>query len=43
MFIDFTEVTLEAGKGGKGSVHFRRENLFQKVAQMEEMVVVVDI
>ena len=25
MFIDFTEVELTAGKGGRGSVHFRRE------------------
>ena len=25
MFIDFTEVELIAGKGGRGSVHFRRE------------------
>ena len=30
MFIDFTEVTLEAGKGGKGSVHFRREKFVPK-------------
>ena len=25
MFIDFTEVELIAGNGGRGSVHFRRE------------------
>ena len=30
MFIDFTEVTLEAGNGGKGSVHFRREKFVPK-------------
>ena len=30
MFIDFTEVALEAGKGGKGSVHFRREKFVPK-------------
>ena len=30
MFIDFTEVALEAGKGGKGSVHFRREKFVSK-------------
>ena len=32
MFIDFTKVELTAGKGGKGAVHFRRENLFRKEA-----------
>ena len=30
MFIDFAEVALEAGKGGKGSVHFRREKFVPK-------------
>jgi len=30
MFIDFTEVELSAGKGGKGSVHFRREKFVPK-------------
>ena len=30
MFIDFTVVALEAGKGGKGSVHFRREKFIPK-------------
>ena len=30
MFIDFTEVELSAGKGGKGSVHFRREKFVSK-------------
>ena len=30
MFIDFTEVALEAGNGGKGSVHFRREKFVPK-------------
>ena len=30
MFVDFTEVALEAGKGGKGSVHFRREKFVPK-------------
>ena len=30
MFIDFTEVAVEAGKGGKGSVHFRREKFVPK-------------
>tara|TARA_B100001248_G_scaffold262387_1_gene257990 strand:+ start:2496 stop:3473 length:978 start_codon:yes stop_codon:yes gene_type:complete len=30
MFIDFTEVELCAGKGGSGSVHFRREKFVPK-------------
>ena len=30
MFIDFTEVELFAGNGGKGSVHFRREKFVPK-------------
>ena len=30
MFIDFTEVALKAGNGGKGSVHFRREKFVPK-------------
>ena len=30
MFIDFTEVKLFAGNGGKGSVHFRREKFVPK-------------
>ena len=30
MFIDFTEVELVAGNGGKGSVHFRREKFVPK-------------
>lgn len=30
MFIDFTEVELASGKGGKGSVHFRREKYVPK-------------
>ena len=30
MFIDFTEVELLAGNGGKGSVHFRREKYIPK-------------
>ena len=30
MFIDYTEVAVEAGKGGKGSVHFRREKFVPK-------------
>ncbi len=30
MFIDFTEVELVAGNGGKGSVHFRREKFIPK-------------
>jgi len=30
MFIDYTKVALEAGKGGKGSVHFRREKFVSK-------------
>ena len=30
MFIDFTEVELYAGRGGKGSVHFRREKFVPK-------------
>ncbi len=30
MFIDFTEVELIAGKGGKGAVHFRREKFIPK-------------
>ena len=30
MFIDFTEVELIAGNGGKGSVHFRREKFVPK-------------
>ncbi len=30
MFIDYTEVELSAGKGGKGSVHFRREKFVPK-------------
>ena len=30
MFIDFAEVQLSAGKGGKGSVHFRREKFVPK-------------
>ena len=30
MFIDYTEVALEAGKGGKGSVRFRREKFVPK-------------
>ena len=30
MFIDFTEVELFAGNGGKGSIHFRREKFLPK-------------
>ena len=30
MFIDFTEVELIAGNGGKGSIHFRREKFVPK-------------
>ena len=30
MFIDFTEVELIAGHGGKGSIHFRREKFVPK-------------
>ena len=30
MFIDFTEVELFAGNGGKGSVHFRKEKFIPK-------------
>jgi len=30
MFIDFTEVELSAGNGGKGAVHFRREKFIPK-------------
>ncbi len=30
MFIDFTEVELLAGNGGKGAVHFRREKFVPK-------------
>tara|TARA_Y100001968_G_C19059092_1_gene572884 strand:- start:166 stop:621 length:456 start_codon:yes stop_codon:yes gene_type:complete len=30
MFIDFTEVELIAGNGGRGSVHFRREKFLPK-------------
>jgi len=30
MFIDFTEVELSAGNGGKGAVHFRREKFVPK-------------
>jgi GTP-binding protein len=30
MFIDFTEVELHAGNGGKGAVHFRREKFVPK-------------
>ena len=30
MFIDFTEVALQAGNGGRGSVHFRREKFVPK-------------
>ena len=30
MFIDFTEVELQAGKGGAGSTHFRREKFISK-------------
>mgnify|MGYP001462104749 CR=1 FL=1 len=30
MFIDFTEVELCAGKGGAGSIHFRREKFVSK-------------
>jgi GTP-binding protein len=30
MFIDYTEIELMAGRGGKGSVHFRREKYIPK-------------
>ena len=30
MFIDFTEIELHAGNGGKGAVHFRREKFVPK-------------
>ena len=30
MFIDFTQVELQAGNGGKGAVHFRREKFVPK-------------
>ena len=30
MFIDFTEVELQAGNGGRGAVHFRREKFVPK-------------
>ncbi len=30
MFIDFTQVELLAGNGGKGAVHFRREKFVPK-------------
>ena len=30
MFIDFTDVELIAGHGGKGSIHFRREKFVPK-------------
>lgn len=30
MFIDFTEIELTAGKGGRGAVHFRREKFIPK-------------
>lgn len=36
-FVDQAKIYVKAGDGGAGCISFRRENMFLKVAQMEEM------
>ena len=38
-FVDYVKINVTSGKGGKGSVHLRRENMLLKVVQTVEMVV----
>ena len=42
-FVDYVKLTVNSGKGGKGSTHLRREKFVPKGGQMVVMVVMVVI